>query len=165
MSNLPPPNPPRETRKPTVPGLIAATKAEIFELERAMAVLDRELEEMTAPLEVRPVRTGLPLRALDLLRCPRCAGTPSLAEATLDSRGVHEGILTCPCGYEARIREGILRTGNVNPSACLGSSGQASWALPTMLPPVFSLSAMNASTSRPSVSSALYGSRSGCRSS
>jgi len=85
-------------------------------IEGALSALDREVEAFCTLRRPQAVRSGVPLRALELLRCPRCGLPPSLTGASVDARWVHEGALTCPCGYGAQIREGILRTGNRNTS-------------------------------------------------
>jgi DNA-binding transcriptional MerR regulator len=85
-------------------------------IEGAMAALDREVETFCTLRRPKAVRSGVPLRALELLRCPLCGLSPSLTGASMDARWVHEGTLVCPCGYGAEIREGILRTGHLNTS-------------------------------------------------
>ena len=58
-------------------------------------------------------KTGVPLSALDLLVCPLCGEPLELQGASLGSRYVYQGNLSCPCGYHAKIEKGIIRTGNI----------------------------------------------------
>lgn len=86
--------------------------AKIEILQRAILGIDKQIVTLTSQSFGSPQRTGLPIRALPLLRCPLC-GKPLLVDsAVLDSQYIFSGSLNCSCGYHAAIRNGIIRTGN-----------------------------------------------------
>ena len=67
--------------------------------------------------EREEMRTGVPIRALSMLRCPCCGGELMLDQVNMSQRYIFQGKLTCACGYTAAIRDGVLETGltNTNP--------------------------------------------------
>ena len=62
------------------------------------------------------MRTGVPVRALSLLRCPCCGGELMLDQVNMSQKYIFQGKLTCSCGYTASIRDGVLETGILNSS-------------------------------------------------
>lgn len=52
--------------------------------------------------------TGVPLRALSLLCCPRCGGAFQISKADMDMSAIFSADLHCSCGYRAEIRNGIV---------------------------------------------------------
>ncbi len=104
----------------------AASLEEILELlndkHEELMVEIRTLEEICHEIEADVAslyhtgsaeKTGVPLMALGLLACPHCGGMLDLENASLGSRYVYSGDLSCHCGYHARIEDGIIRTGNI----------------------------------------------------
>ncbi|MEG1932201.1 MAG: hypothetical protein RR075_03725, partial [Pygmaiobacter sp.] len=56
--------------------------------------------------------TGVPLSAVHLLACPLCQHPLETKNATILSKYIQTGNLSCPCGYTATIQNGIIVTGN-----------------------------------------------------
>lgn len=54
------------------------------------------------------VLIGVPLRALEYLRCPCCGSFFSVEEAQMNSRYIYSGRLFCNCGYVLFIQDGII---------------------------------------------------------
>ena len=78
----------------------------------------RILSDRAASLRVpsSPARkTGVPLRMLDLLRCPDCGEPFSVQNPVMDSVQMESADLSCSCGYQARIRDGIVITAESGP--------------------------------------------------
>ncbi len=61
-----------------------------------------------APQGGEGARTGVPLRALSLLSCPRCGGSFQISKADMDISAIFSADLHCACGYRAEIRSGIV---------------------------------------------------------
>lgn len=53
---------------------------------------------------------GFPLSAVDLLRCPHCQSRLHLSGIDITGDSITEGKLTCSCGYQAGLRNGIIFT-------------------------------------------------------
>jgi len=87
--------------------------AKILQMQSSRNMIDQELMSLLSKRETAPyVSTGVPLKALPLLQCPRCGADLSLEQASISGKYVHSGRLTCKCGYEADIENGIIDTGN-----------------------------------------------------
>lgn len=85
----------------------------IQEKERLEAVIRRlggKIWELSQKQERQKDRIGLPVRMLDLLCCPLCGGNLQISQADMDLVYLHNGNVSCPCGYQAQVREGILLT-------------------------------------------------------
>lgn len=97
--------------------LYEAKKLELREqigvLNHAIDGIDAEMIRLSETTSGPDILTGVPLRALSLLRCPVCGGSMRLEQADLDSRYVFRGTLHCACGRSLRITDGILETGNL----------------------------------------------------
>ncbi|TVX77724.1 MerR family transcriptional regulator [Peribacillus simplex] len=57
--------------------------------------------------------TGVPLSFVNLLYCPECHIPLEMKDVTIKKVYIQTGSLTCTCGYEAAIEEGIIITGNL----------------------------------------------------
>ena len=53
---------------------------------------------------------GFPLSAVDLLRCPHCQSRLHLSGIDITGDSITKGKLTCSCGYQAVLRNGIIFT-------------------------------------------------------
>lgn len=86
---------------------------QVDELTCAKESVERDIVRLSNS-ELKPVvSTGVPLRALALLRCPDCGGKLRLENADLNERYAYRGTLRCRCGKELQIVNGILETGNI----------------------------------------------------
>ena len=96
--------------------LLEAKRAELEIQIQGLQSACREIAEdirALAPPGNEQEQIGVPLAALELLACPRCGGELELSKASLSSRYVFEGDLSCECGYHAEIKDGIVKTGNL----------------------------------------------------
>ncbi|MGZ9815753.1 MerR family transcriptional regulator [Peribacillus simplex] len=57
--------------------------------------------------------TGVPLSFVNFLYCPKCHIPLEMKDVTIKKVYIQTGSLTCTCGYEAAIEEGIIITGNL----------------------------------------------------
>ncbi|MEV5113071.1 MerR family transcriptional regulator [Peribacillus frigoritolerans] len=57
--------------------------------------------------------TGVPLSFVNLLYCPMCQIPLEMKDVTIKKVYIQTGSLTCTCGYEAAIEEGIIITANL----------------------------------------------------
>ena len=87
--------------------------SKIMQIQASVNMIDQELLDLFSKSEVLSrSKTGVPLRALPYLRCPRCGGLLQLKQANIFGKYVQSGGLACQCGYGARIEKGIVDTGN-----------------------------------------------------
>ena len=85
---------------------------QIAELNRALDSIEQDEARFAEGGIGASAMTGVPLRALGILKCPACGGTLRLENADLDARYIYRGMLRCNCGKELQIENGILETGN-----------------------------------------------------
>ncbi|MDD6155242.1 MAG: MerR family transcriptional regulator [Eubacteriales bacterium] len=105
----------------TMEYLVAALKAkkieideEAKELKNIQKTIDADIVRVSSSYTPRENRkTGLPLRALPLLVCPRCGKRLKVVNAEIDSDCIFSGELRCECGMKASIENGIVKTGNL----------------------------------------------------
>lgn len=55
---------------------------------------------------------GLPLNAVSLLHCPHCGSKLALSNVNIFNDTIIDGQLTCSCGYNASVKNGIIFTGS-----------------------------------------------------
>ena len=87
------------------------------EISRKQEIIRRLDEKIAALKENQPDRipqTGVPVSALPLLCCPVCGSSLSLKDVEMNPRFLYGGALSCSCGYQAPIQNGILMTPNKN---------------------------------------------------
>ncbi len=86
---------------------------ELQQLQGALEQIAEEIEVSVAGCgRAHPV-VGVPLRALPLLACPTC-GTPlRISDGTFFQRSILSGTCHCPCGYQAKILDGVLCTDQI----------------------------------------------------
>lgn len=87
---------------------------EILRKQQVAESLEGHIQRMEKHDSAPMHRTGVPLRALSLLRCPLCGGTLSMSDVEMDPRFLYKGNLSCGCSYSAQISSGILMTPNKN---------------------------------------------------
>ncbi len=77
-------------------------------VDKALTDINVHIREMAAKKGPETVRTGIPLKFLDLIACPHCGCSMKLSECTIENQEIMSGQLTCSCGYKTSIRNGIL---------------------------------------------------------
>lgn len=88
--------------------------AERLALNHSEELVERELKEYEKITPHKSSLQGVPLRSLPLLACPCCGRQLQMRNAAFSYKYVHEGQLFCePCGYHAKIENGIIMTGNL----------------------------------------------------
>ncbi len=80
--------------------------------EHIVSKLDRQIEELSKDNTECPKKTGLPLSMLELLCCPNCGAALQIRDVSMDMEFIYNGSLSCDCGYDAHIDDGILITPN-----------------------------------------------------
>ena len=85
---------------------------QIQTLEEVCRDISSDIDALSSGNQRFVDKTGVPLRALPLLACPRCGASLELNGASLNSQYVIKGTLSCSCGYRAGIENGIVKTGN-----------------------------------------------------
>lgn len=86
------------------------SRQELAQLEQRIQVLNQKIKELTVRKTGPVQRTGVPLSMLDLLVCPHCQKTLSFDKVEMDPHYVYQAALSCSCGYQAQIKDGILLT-------------------------------------------------------
>ena len=82
--------------------------------QKNRAKLEDKISELNSLRSEDDAHIGLPLRMLELLRCPVCGGAFSMEGVSMNTRYIFEGSLSCQCGYCASVQDGILLTPNEN---------------------------------------------------
>lgn len=82
----------------------------ITEIQTEIAKLEEEKQHFASLAAGRQTLIGVPLKALEYLRCPYCGEAFAVADVQMNSRYIYNGRLTCPCGYQMEICDGILVT-------------------------------------------------------
>jgi len=77
-------------------------------LERFIAELAEEIENLPAAPQAAPEAAGVPYSFIPYLYCPRCQKPLGLDSASLIGGGIRKGILRCECGYQADISDGVI---------------------------------------------------------
>lgn len=81
--------------------------------------IDELNRQAAAPHGSALAPTGVPLRALSLLCCPRCGGAFQISKADMDMSAIFSADLHCSCGYRAEIRQRGLSTPSARKSTPL----------------------------------------------
>lgn len=91
-----------------------ACKTDMQQLSSAISNLEGKVAELNAMHPAIKPRIGLPVNMLHLLCCPLCGGAFQMDNVQMDPKYIFNGSLTCVCGYQAAIKDGILLTPNKN---------------------------------------------------
>ncbi|MCI6886483.1 MAG: MerR family transcriptional regulator [Lachnospiraceae bacterium] len=84
------------------------------ELTASMTLLDKELGRTEQMRRIhKKGHGGVPLSSVSLLTCPECRKQLNIVDASISFSYITEGTLSCSCGYQARIRDGIVCTGHL----------------------------------------------------
>lgn len=101
-----------------------ALKKRIEEIHIELKKIEKEQEEVSLSHTGDKALIGVPLRALEYLRCPHCSQAFSVEDVQMNSRYVYRGSLCCACGYKLVIQDGIVLT----PDRCEAETQEASGA-------------------------------------
>jgi len=85
-------------------------RTEKEEIDQALQLIDVQLGWSSLDLGEESPKIGIPISFFSNFCCPDCGQALQLDQAKVESNQIHEGILSCRCGYKAKIEEGILRT-------------------------------------------------------
>lgn len=86
-------------------------------ISRILQKLEDKISQLDSKHSESLREIGLPLRMLPLLCCPCCGNDLVIDKARMNQRYIFSANVSCPCGFRARIEEGILMTENINTSA------------------------------------------------
>ncbi|MBC8575540.1 MerR family transcriptional regulator [Yanshouia hominis] len=96
--------------------MLKAKKEELVErqafLQTSIDLISEELQRISHLRIQSQFDSGVPLRALPLLVCPKCRQALQIEQATFVRKYVKSGLITCTCGYSAVIDHGIIVTNN-----------------------------------------------------
>ncbi|WP_315073486.1 MerR family transcriptional regulator [uncultured Clostridium sp.] len=84
-------------------------KNQIKELTATKQRLEEKLEELLQIKNESKSIIGINLKSLNLFKCCKCNNDLELSEANIINNQIINGKLSCPCGEEYFIEEGILR--------------------------------------------------------
>lgn len=82
------------------------------DISKAIQLIEKAVQS-SSPSFKEENYTGLPLSFVNLLYCPKCHIPLEMEDVTIKKIYIQTGSLTCTCGYEAAIEEGIIITSNL----------------------------------------------------
>ncbi|MEG0383249.1 MerR family transcriptional regulator [Solibacillus cecembensis] len=82
------------------------------ELSRAIQLIEKSAHASYSASE-RENSTGVPLAFVNILYCPMCHIPLEMRDVSINNNAIQKGCLTCTCGYEAVIEDGIIITANL----------------------------------------------------
>ncbi|MEL7564445.1 MAG: MerR family transcriptional regulator [Dehalobacterium sp.] len=90
--------------------------AQAMKLEKIISDIDEELVKFNENEIFPHKKTGLPLYGMKYIYCPFCQVPLKIQNVDMNHEYIFNGQLSCACGYNAQIRDGIIITGNKNTS-------------------------------------------------
>lgn len=82
------------------------------QIHESIAMIDQESVLLEAKKNLPVMQAGgIPLSAVSLLACPHCGASLSIENASISKNSIYSGQLSCSCGFQAHIEDGILKTG------------------------------------------------------
>ncbi|MFC7394051.1 MerR family transcriptional regulator [Scopulibacillus cellulosilyticus] len=82
------------------------------DISKAIQLIEKAVQT-SSPSSKEEDFTGIPLSYVNLLYCPKCRIPLEIKDVTIKNVYIQTGSLTCTCGYEATIEEGIIITANL----------------------------------------------------
>ncbi|WP_088072030.1 MerR family transcriptional regulator [Gottfriedia luciferensis] len=82
------------------------------DISKAIQLIEKAVQN-SSPSFNEENYTGIPLSFVNLLYCPKCRIPLEMEDVTIKKIYIQTGNLTCTCGYEAVIEEGIIITSNL----------------------------------------------------
>ena len=83
-------------------------REDIENIKDEIARIEEEEKSFTIETAGDKVLVGVPLKALEYLRCPFCGEAFAVEQVQMNSRYIYNGKLACACGYALEIRDGIV---------------------------------------------------------
>ena len=98
--------------------LLEAKREELLlerqKIDGSLQMIEEEEETLEEKRRTPAKETGgVPLSAIQLLACPHCGEPLMIENASISHKYLNSGSLKCSCGYQARIKDGILKTDNI----------------------------------------------------
>ncbi|MGW6299967.1 MerR family transcriptional regulator [Peribacillus butanolivorans] len=88
----------------------------IEDISKAIHLIEKAVQT-NSPSSKEENFTGIPLSFVNMLYCPKCHIPLEMKDITIKKVYIQTGSLTCTCGYEAAIEEGIIITANLYESS------------------------------------------------
>ncbi|MFB7641169.1 MerR family transcriptional regulator [Peribacillus butanolivorans] len=82
------------------------------DISKAIHLIEKAVQT-NSPSSKEENFTGIPLSFVNMLYCPKCHIPLEMKDITIKKVYIQTGSLTCTCGYEAAIEEGIIITANL----------------------------------------------------
>ncbi|EEM16185.1 MULTISPECIES: MerR family transcriptional regulator [Bacillus] len=82
------------------------------DISKAIQLIEKAVQT-SSPSSKEENLTGIPLSFVNLFYCPKCHIPLEMKDVTIKKVYIQTGSLTCTCGYEAAIEEGIIITANL----------------------------------------------------
>ncbi|RJS61160.1 MerR family transcriptional regulator [Bacillus sp. PK3_68] len=99
--------------------LLLEKKADLMiekdEISKAIHLIETKIHSNKDDFS-NPAKVGIPLFFVPLFCCPHCHQLLNLKDASIQGLYIYKGVLSCPCGYQAIIKEGILLTDQLKSS-------------------------------------------------
>ncbi len=84
----------------------------VKEKQETVRLIRDEIDKVSSIHQETNLKIGVPIIALQYLACPSCKAALSIEQAKITNRYIFAGELSCICGYQARIEDGIVVTKN-----------------------------------------------------
>ena len=84
----------------------------IQEKQEAVHLIRDEIDKISSICQETNSKMGVPIMALQYLACPNCQAMLSIEQAKITNKYIYSGELSCICGYQAKIEDGIVITKN-----------------------------------------------------
>lgn len=85
-------------------------RTEIEHIKEEITRIEEEETSFAMETAGDKVLVGVPLKALEYLRCPFCGESFAVEQVQMNSRYIYSGKLACVCGYQLEISDGIVHT-------------------------------------------------------
>ena len=84
----------------------------IQEKQEAVQLIRDEIDKVSSICQETNLKMGVPIMALQYLACPNCQTMLGIEQAKITNKYIYSGELSCICGYQAKIEDGIVITKN-----------------------------------------------------
>ena len=84
----------------------------VQEKQQTVQLIREEIDKVSSIFQETNLKIGVPIMALQYLACPNCQAALSIEQAKITNKYIFSGELSCICGYQAKIEDGIVVTKN-----------------------------------------------------